>query len=104
MSSGGGRMPSWSRDGKNLFFETLDGRIAAAGYAAKGETFLSTKPVVWSDKQIFAPTTDENFDVAPDGRKIAAMMQLAGDSGGSVHVTFLLNFFDELRRRVPVSK
>ena len=104
ISSGGGRMPNWSRDGKNLFFETLDGRIATAGYAVKGETFLPGKPVVWSDKQIFAPTSDENFDVAPDRRKIAAMMQLPGDSGGSVHVTFLLNFFDELRRRVPVSK
>jgi hypothetical protein len=31
---------------------------------------------------------------------ITAMMQLTGESGGSDHVTFLLNFFDELRRRV----
>jgi Tol biopolymer transport system component/tRNA A-37 threonylcarbamoyl transferase component Bud32 len=104
ISSGGGRMPFWSRDGKNLFFETLDNRIAVTGYSAKGETFLPGKPVVWSDKQIFAPTNDENFDVSPDGRKIAAIMQLSGESGASVHVTFLLNFFDELRRRVPVSK
>jgi Tol biopolymer transport system component/tRNA A-37 threonylcarbamoyl transferase component Bud32 len=106
ISSGGGQMPVWSRDGKNLFFETLDNRIAVAGYTVKGDTFQASKPLVWFDKQIYAPTSDGNFDVAPDGRRIVAMMpqQLTGESGGAVHVTFLLNFFDELRRRVPVGK
>src|SRR5579863_3367830 len=102
----GGQVPVWSQDGRNLFFETLDNRIAVAGYTVKGDTFLASKPVIWSDKQIYAPTSDANLDVAPDGRKIAAMMpqQATGESDGAVHVTFLLNFFDELRRRVPVGK
>jgi Tol biopolymer transport system component/tRNA A-37 threonylcarbamoyl transferase component Bud32 len=106
ISSGGGQAPVWSRDGKNLFFETLDNRIAVAGYTVKGDTFLASKPLIWSDKQIYKPTGDENFDVAPDGRRIAAMMaQLSiGESGGSEHVTFLLNFFNELRRRAPIGK
>jgi eukaryotic-like serine/threonine-protein kinase len=106
ISSGGGQVPVWSRDGKNLFFEALDNRIAVAGYTVKGETFLASKPRVWSDKQIYGPTIDENFDVAPDNKRIAAMLpqQLTGEPDGSVHVTFLVNFFDELRRRVPAGK
>jgi serine/threonine-protein kinase len=106
ISSGGGQVPVWSRNGKRLFFETLDNRIAVAAYAVKGETFLASKPLIWSDKQIYAPTSDGNFDIAPDGGKIVAMMpqQATGEPNGSVHVTFLVNFFDELRRRVPAGK
>jgi hypothetical protein len=29
--------------------------------------------------------------------------QAAENVGGDLHATFLLNFFDELRRRVPLS-
>jgi len=32
------------------------------------------------------------------------LRQAAADTKGSVHVTFLLNFFDELRRKAPVGK
>jgi hypothetical protein len=30
--------------------------------------------------------------------------EATGEQKNSVHITVLLNFFDELRRRVPVSK
>ena len=46
-----------------------------------------------------------NYDVAPDGKRLAAF--LADDANGEkppTHLTFLLNFFDELRRRAPASK
>ena len=45
-----------------------------------------------------------SFDLAPDGRRIAFMtvredpVQLNMQN----HVVFLQNFFDELRRRVPI--
>jgi hypothetical protein len=47
-----------------------------------------------------------NFDLAPDGKRIAALMpaEPTQDSGAQNHVTFLLNFFDELERRVPMRK
>jgi serine/threonine protein kinase/Tol biopolymer transport system component len=106
ISSGGGEIPIWSRDGKNLFFETLDNRIAVAGYTVKGDSFVASKPRVWSDKQLYAPTGDQNFDLFGDGARIAAVLpqQSADETRGSVHVTFLLNFFDELRRRAPTAK
>ena len=102
ISSGGGQVPVWSRDGKNLYFENLENRIAVAAYTVNGATFLANKPRIWSDRQIYAPTSDENFDVSPDGKKIAAMIPLESAAGdGTVHATFLVNFFDELRRKVP---
>jgi hypothetical protein len=37
------------------------------------------------------------FDLAPDGKRLVA--RVADD--GARHLTFLLNFSDELRRRAP---
>ena len=44
-----------------------------------------------------------NLDLAPDGKRFAvpAAPETATPEKGSVHVIFLLNFFDELKRRVP---
>jgi serine/threonine-protein kinase len=103
ISSGGGKMPVWSRDGKNLFFEDLDNRIMVTGYAARGDSFTASKPKPWSGQQLATPIDDANFDVAPDGTTIEALVPppAAEEDKASLHVTFLLNFFDELRRRVP---
>jgi hypothetical protein len=40
--------------------------------------------------------------VAPDGR-FAVFQQpaVAEENKGNLHATFLLNFFDEVRRRIP---
>ena len=42
------------------------------------------------------------MDLAPDGTRFAVLMSdVTTDERGSVHATFLLNFFDELHRRLP---
>jgi hypothetical protein len=44
-------------------------------------------------------------DVSPDGKRVVMFPRPTEEqSQGSVHVTFLLNFFDEVRRRVPTGK
>ena len=51
-----------------------------------------------------APVDDpEALLVAPDGKRFAVFPrpEATGGEKGSVHVTFLLNFFDELKRRLP---
>ncbi|HEV1287201.1 MAG TPA: hypothetical protein VNU44_17915 [Bryobacteraceae bacterium] len=63
------------------------------------------KPRLWTDKQIFFPGTS-NLALAPDGKRFAVfpMPEASGPDKGPVHVTFLLNFLDELRRRIPRNK
>jgi len=106
VSSGGGALPHWSHDGRNLFFETADNRIMVAGYTANGVSFSPGKPRPWSDKQLTMPSATENYDLAPDGTSIEALVVTPASEAnqGSIHVTFLLNFFDELRRRTSQSK
>jgi hypothetical protein len=50
-------------------------------------------------------STFSNYDLAPDSKRLAAMV--ADDANADkppTHLTFLLNFYDELRRRAPASK
>jgi serine/threonine-protein kinase len=107
ISNGGGH-PIWSRDGRELFYETPDNRIMAATYTAKGDSFAADKPRSWSNTQIMDlfGTGIWNLDLSPDGKRFAAIPrpEATAEQKRSVHVMVLLNFFDELRRRVPVGK
>jgi len=95
ISTGGGTMPVWSRIGWELFYRTEDGRIMVATYSAKRDAFVADKPRPWSDKG-FRETA-----LAPDGKHFVVLGQAeeTGEQKALTHVTFLLNFFDELRRR-----
>jgi hypothetical protein len=44
----------------------------------------------------------KNYDLAPDGKRIAALMPVTTPEAQAV--VFLQNFFDELRRKVPPGK
>ena len=76
------------------------------GYAVNRESFVAGKPRLWSGQKLTAPTDDANYDVAPDGKTIEALVPrlVAEESKSSLHATFLLNFFDELRRRTALRK
>jgi Tol biopolymer transport system component/predicted Ser/Thr protein kinase len=103
-SNGGGTFPEWSRNGRELYFRTLDNRIMVANYTVKGDSFVVDKPRLWSEKQLadFGPVVP-NYDLVPDGKRIVALMPADApeDQRPQNHVIFLMNFLDELRRRVP---
>jgi len=44
------------------------------------------------------------FDLAPDGKRFVVLQREEPEQKGPQHVTFLLNFFDELRRRAPLGR
>jgi Tol biopolymer transport system component len=106
ISNSGGSIPTWSRDGRQLFYERpADDRIMVVDYTARGDSFVAGKPRVWSDKQISAPSV-LNLDLHPDGKRFAVIPahEATTQEKGSVHFTFLLNFFDELQRKLPVAR
>jgi len=106
ISTGGGRYSVWSRNGRELFFDNPAGdRIMVTEYTAKADSFSYSKPRVWSDKQLRYTGGREYFDLAPDGKRFAVFPRggTADEKQGSVHVIFLLNFFDDIRRRIPTN-
>ena len=105
ISTGGGLYGIWSGNGKELFYETADNRIMVVDYTVNGDSFVPGKPRLWSEKQIYFTGTS-NLALAPDGKRFAVfpMPDATGPEKGTVHVTFLLNFLDELRRRIPTGQ
>jgi serine/threonine-protein kinase len=106
ISTGGGTQPMWSPNGRELFFLASDRRIMVAGYSARGDSFTPSNPQGWSQKSL--PQDAVAYDLAPDGKRLAVVLSSAGTADqeqmATNSVTILLNFFDELKRRVPVSK
>ena len=106
ISTGEGYLPKWSRNGKELFYRTRDSKIMAVTYTASGDSFHADKPQLWSPGQF----TDRgrgtyNFDVHPDGKRFAVLKAPGAEQAAAVnHVSFIFNFFDELRRKVPTGK
>ncbi|HEY4579593.1 MAG TPA: hypothetical protein VIG89_01040, partial [Candidatus Acidoferrales bacterium] len=103
ISTGGGYMPKWSRNGKELFYRTTDSKIMVATYTASGDSFRADKPQLWSPGQ-FAPFGGGvgNFDLHPDGKRFAVLKSQGTEQAPAVNkVNIVLNWFEELKRRVP---
>jgi serine/threonine-protein kinase len=99
----GGMFPAWSRNGRELFFQDLEsGRVMVTTYKATGDSFEVTNPHVWSDTRLLDLGRFQSYDVAPDGQRSAVVLYADGTAEQKpvTKVAFLLNFFDELRRRV----
>jgi serine/threonine-protein kinase len=79
---------------------------AAPSTATTGGSFSSNKPRVWSDRPTRAVGSNLSYALAPDGKHFAVfpLPETTAEDKGAAHVTFLLNFFDELRRKVPAGK
>jgi hypothetical protein len=95
-----GSHPFWSQT--ELFFISDDNRIMATPYSANSDSFPAA-PHLWSTAPILETSVARILDIAPDGKRVA-VLRTGGtnEENDSVHVTVLLNFFDWLRRRVPV--
>jgi serine/threonine-protein kinase len=102
ISNGGGMNPVWSSNGHELFYRSEDQRIMVVNYTVKGGSFVPEKPRLWSGKQLANTGTARNYDLAPDGKRFVVIMSAdsAEPRETQSHVTLVVNFFDEVRRRL----
>jgi hypothetical protein len=72
-------------------------------YTVNGGSFTAGIPRVWSPKPILRTGVVSPYDLAPDGKRIAAFPRPDGDheDTNTPHVTFLFNLADELKRKIP---
>jgi len=103
ISNRSGNAPRWSPNGRELFYQSGD-QIMAVSYTVESNTFVAEKPRVWIAK--LGSATPAQWDLAPDGTRVAVLTPVESvEAPKQEHeVVLLLNFFDELRRRVPTSK
>jgi len=95
--STGGTSPVWSRTSRQVFYHGApDSQIKVADYVATGDSFSPARPHSWNDTRV------ERFDLMPDGKR--AVMVPSYEQKEATHATFLFNFADDLRRRVPAGR
>ena len=103
ISNGGGTDPHWSRTGHELVYQSGD-QLLTVSYSVNGASFIADTPRVWIAALGTLPGS--NWDVAPDGKRVAAVIPEASAQAPERdhQIVMLLNFADELRRRVPLGK
>ncbi len=97
ISNGGGVGPWWLRNGRELGYVAGD-QVMMVNYSLNGGSFVPEKRRIMIDK-----LGSGDFIPSPDGKRMAVITPLkTSETPANNHeLTFLFNFFDELRRRVP---
>jgi serine/threonine-protein kinase len=112
VSSTGGTAPIWSTDGSEIFYHDSQANLVAASFETDPSFRVTGRTSLFSVPQGFVGRGGTNafitglYDVAPDGRFL--MMRPAGAPSGEAdaegdqsRVILVLNWFEELTRRVP---
>jgi serine/threonine-protein kinase len=75
VSSQGGTRPVWARNGRELFYLTVDNRMMAVPIAS-GERFEPGVPIELFTAPIYADLVGRTFDISPDGGRFLVVMEL----------------------------
>ena len=105
MSIGGGLQAVWSHDSRELFYRNTDGMMMAATIADGATPQVSDRTPLFSTVTYRTGTnTPRYYHIAPDGRFLMLRRpRFEGDGdGASPEITVVLNWFEELKARVPV--
>ena len=92
----GGTQPRWNRNGREMFFRSGDKMMAVD--VETGAAFRAGSP------KILFMKASPDYDVAPDGKRFIMLKPVAAPEGAPSELHVILNWFDELRRRVPGGK
>jgi len=99
VSTGGGRGPRWSPDGKELFYRRGDAflvtRVSNAGTLSVGDSKKLFELQVASGTS----TQQTGYGVSPDGQRF--LVQLPDPSALPTRIHVVLNWFEELKAKYP---
>ena len=86
-------MGVWAPGTREIFYQAKpDFRLMVASYSAAGDSFSPDPARVWNQTKV------DSFDIMPDGKRIVAFPAPAQKEPN--HAIFLLNYMDDLRRRL----
>jgi serine/threonine-protein kinase len=104
ISSGGGKQPLWSRDGRELFYRDFGGAMLAASVDLA--TTFAPGPVVklFESANYFSgpgsSMSGRTYDLSLDGSRFLMIKQEA-TAGDAAVLVVVLNWFEELKRLAP---
>ena len=99
-SDWGGVEPIWSVDGRELFYRA-DDKMMAVDVAATSPLSFGKPHVLFEGSYLFGATESQEFDVSRDGRRFLMLKPERRFEAQPLSV--IVNWFDDLRRRVAAS-
>jgi Tol biopolymer transport system component/predicted Ser/Thr protein kinase len=97
ISTEGGTTARWSHDGRELFYRNGDKMMAVD--VQTSPAFRAGPP-----KMLFQGNYVNSYDVARDGKRFLMIKPPGAAQSPTDQVTVVLNWFEELRRRVPAGE
>ena len=101
VSTGGGVGPGWGPQGRELFYRHGEAMMVVG--VETEPTFTAGSPTVLFSRNY--PVADRrNFDIAPDGQRFLMIkdVEQTEEESARLEVIIVLNWFEELKERVPV--
>jgi serine/threonine-protein kinase len=103
ISTEGGTEPVWNPNGRELFYRSGDKMMAVDIATQPG--FSAGKPrVLFEGRYEPTPATFPNYDVSPDGQRFLMLKPAEANEAAPTQINVVLNWFEELKRRVPPGK
>ena len=100
ISTDGGAEPIWNPKGRELFYRSAQ-QMIAVDYTEQ-PTFSAGKPrILFQGVYTTSPRSLPDYDVSPDGQRFL-MLKAAEQVPGQISV--VLNWFEELKQKVPAAK
>jgi eukaryotic-like serine/threonine-protein kinase len=109
VSSGGGTRPRWARNGGELFYRN-GGRMMAVDIQTTSAFRAGAPKLLFEGRYFEGPVFSAaggysaTYDVSPDGKRFLMLKPEASQDAGSGQLHVVVNWFEELRRRVPAEK
>jgi len=99
LSRGGGTAPVWSRDGKELFYRH-GGEMIAVEVESEGGFSVGAPHVLFTEtKYLRESIVGAQYDVSPDAKSFLMVRREPGSI--PTRIKIVLNWFEELKKRVP---
>jgi serine/threonine protein kinase len=93
VSAQGGTQPSWSRDGKEIFYR-IGNKMMVVDVSAGVDLRLSQPRQLFEQRYVFQNISLANYDVSPDSQRFV----MVKDDAGSGRLNVVLNWTEELKR------
>jgi serine/threonine-protein kinase len=104
VSTGGGRLALWSRNGQELFYVSPDGTLMAVRVETASPWRSSTPARILQGQYFFGIAgTGRTYDIAPDGKRFLMIKEGGGTEAAPQNLVVVQNWFEELKRLVPVN-
>jgi hypothetical protein len=99
VSANGGSQPRWTKGGRELVFRQGDAVLAVTFQPATGEAGTPTLLFRKADAGRLGGGRSVGYDVTPDGSQFLMVTPIERPEAQPIVV--VLNWFEELKRRVP---